>query len=63
MIAQHHSKLCFDFRQSYNKAHRQLQEALCPLYSMLSVGLQGSCILFLDHDRFDLAVGGRQRLF
>jgi phospholipase C len=29
----------------------------------LSVGLQGSCILFLDHDRFDLTVGGRQRLF
>jgi hypothetical protein len=24
----------------------------------LSVGLQGSCILFLDPDRFDLTVGG-----
>jgi hypothetical protein len=34
MIARHHSKWCFDFRQSYSKAHRQLQEALCPLYSM-----------------------------
>jgi hypothetical protein len=29
----------------------------------LSVGLQGSCILILDPDRFDLTVGGRQRLF
>jgi hypothetical protein len=31
--------------------------------NILSVGLQGSCILFLDPDRFDLTVGGRQRLF
>jgi hypothetical protein len=29
----------------------------------MSVGLQGSCILFLDPDRFDLTVGGRRRLF
>jgi hypothetical protein len=29
----------------------------------VSVGLQGSCILFLDPDRFDLTVGGRRRLF
>jgi hypothetical protein len=29
----------------------------------LSVGLQGSCILFLDPDRFDLTVGGHRRLF
>jgi hypothetical protein len=29
----------------------------------VSVGLQGSCILILDPDRFDLTVGGRQRLF
>jgi hypothetical protein len=29
----------------------------------LSVGLQGSCILILDPDRFDLTVGGRRRLF
>jgi hypothetical protein len=29
----------------------------------LSVGLQGSCILILDPDRFNLTVGGRQRLF
>jgi hypothetical protein len=29
----------------------------------LSVGLQGSCILFLDPDRFDLTVGGRRQLF
>jgi hypothetical protein len=25
----------------------------------VSIGLQGFCILFLDPDRFDLAVGGR----
>jgi hypothetical protein len=37
MIAHNHSKLCFDFRQSYSKAHRQLQETLSPLNSM-SVG-------------------------
>jgi hypothetical protein len=30
---------------------------------VLSVGLQGSCILILDPDRFDLTVGGRRRLF
>jgi hypothetical protein len=30
---------------------------------LFSVGLQGSCILFLDHDRFDLTVEGRRRLF
>jgi hypothetical protein len=29
----------------------------------LSVSLQGSCILFLNPDRFDLTVGGRRRLF
>jgi hypothetical protein len=29
----------------------------------MSVGLQGSCILILDPDRFDLTVGGRRRLF
>jgi hypothetical protein len=29
----------------------------------VSVGLQGSCILILDPDRFDLTVGGRRRLF
>jgi hypothetical protein len=29
----------------------------------MSVGLQGPCILFLDHDRFNLTVGGRRRLF
>jgi hypothetical protein len=38
-----------------------------PLYGnpreMLSVGLQGSCILFLDPDRFDLTIGGRRQLF
>jgi hypothetical protein len=33
------------------------------IVEILSVGLQGSCILFLDHDRFDLTVGGRRRLF
>jgi hypothetical protein len=30
---------------------------------LLSVGLQGSFILFLNPDRFDLTVGGRRRLF
>jgi hypothetical protein len=30
---------------------------------LLSVGLQGSCILILVPDRFDLTVGGRRRLF
>ena len=29
----------------------------------VSIGLQGSCILFLDYDRFDLTVEGRRRLF
>jgi hypothetical protein len=29
----------------------------------VSVGLQGSCILILDPDRFDLTVGSRRRLF
>jgi hypothetical protein len=29
----------------------------------VSVGLQGSCILILDPDRFNLTVGGRRRLF
>jgi hypothetical protein len=34
-----------------------------PSNSEMSVGLQGSCILILDPDRFDLTVGSRQRLF
>ena len=29
----------------------------------VSIGLQGSCILFLDYNRFDLTVEGRRRLF
>jgi hypothetical protein len=37
MITHNHSKLCFILRQSYIKAHRQLQEILSPLNSM-SVG-------------------------
>jgi hypothetical protein len=41
-----------------------LQVVYDPLTSMhLSVGLQGSCILILDPNRFDLTVGGCQRLF
>jgi hypothetical protein len=38
---------------------RQLVTETSPKPTYVSVGLQGSCILFLDHDRFDLAVGGR----
>jgi hypothetical protein len=30
---------------------------------ILSVGLQGSCILFLNPDRFNFTIGGRRRLF
>jgi hypothetical protein len=30
---------------------------------LMSVGLQGSCILILDPNRFNLTVRGRQRLF
>ena len=29
----------------------------------VSIGLQGSCILFLDYNRFDLTIEGRRRLF
>jgi len=42
---------------------RQPIKKLKQLSSGVSIGLQGSCVLFLDPDRFDLVVGGRRLLF
>jgi hypothetical protein len=51
--------------RNYLSSHHQFQNSLpvCDGYGGVLVGLQGSCILILDPDRFDLTIRGCQRLF
>jgi hypothetical protein len=55
LVFMHHGQIC------YGTERIIIMESIAD--NFISVGLQGSCILILDPDRFDLTVGSRRRLF